>query len=94
MIESFKCQDTQRFWESDGRDKRPFASFANVAMRKLRMIDAATELYDLRQPPGNRLEAFGGQRLGHCSICINDQHRGCFVWTKAGVRDVEIVDYH
>ena len=94
MIESFKCDATRRFWESCGRGKRPFASFATVAMRKLRMIHAAHELFDLRQPPGNRMEVLAGDCLGQHSIRINDQYRICFVWAKAGVQDVEIVDYH
>ena len=94
MIQSFRCPDTQRFWESDGRLKRAFAAFANVAMRKLRMIDAAAELYDLRQPPGNRLEALSADRAGQHSIRINDQWRICFRWLDGDAFDVEIVDYH
>lgn len=94
MIKSFQCDATRRFWESDGRDKRPFLAFANVAMRKLRMIDAATRLSDLRQPPGNCLEALSGDRRGQHSIRINDQYRICFIWIETDAEDVEIVDYH
>ena len=94
MIESFYCPDTQRFWESDGRFKKPFAPFARVAMRKLRMINAAVELRDLRQPPGNHLEALTADRLGEYSIRINNQYRICFVWSGTGAENVEIVDYH
>jgi len=57
------------------------------------MLDAAARLQDLRQPPGNRLEALKGDRAGQYSIRINDQWRICFVW-KDGAEDVEIVDYH
>lgn len=58
------------------------------------MIDAAEDLGDLRSPPGNRLEALKGNRKGQHSIRINDQFRICFRWTKSGVENVEIVDYH
>jgi len=58
------------------------------------MLNAATELRDLRSPPGNRLEPLHGDRVGQHSIWINDQWRICFVWTDAGPTQVEIVDYH
>jgi proteic killer suppression protein len=73
------------------------ARFANIlaaAERKLTMLNAATELRDLRSPPGNRLEALTGDRAGQHSIRINGQWRVCFVWTDDGPTDVEIVDYH
>jgi proteic killer suppression protein len=63
-------------------------------MRKLRQLQIAEVLSDLRVPPGNRLEALKGDRKGQHSIRINDQFRICFRWTSAGARDVEIVDYH
>ncbi len=66
----------------------------NVAQRKLDQIDSATELIDLAIPPGNRLEALSGKRVGQHSIRINDQYRICFIWTKSGPVDVEITDYH
>jgi proteic killer suppression protein len=58
------------------------------------MLDDAVELRDLRSPPGNRLEALGGDRAGQHSIRINDQWRVCFIWAEAGPANVEIVDYH
>ncbi len=58
------------------------------------MLDDAIELRDLKSPPGNRLEALSGNRAGQHSIRINDQWRMCFVWTDAGPKNVEIVDYH
>jgi len=63
-------------------------------MCKLQMLDDAVELKDLTVPPGNRLEALKGDRKGRWSVRINDQWRVCFVWTKTGPEDVEIVDYH
>jgi proteic killer suppression protein len=65
-----------------------------VARRKLRYLNAAADLGDLRSPPGNRLEALAGDRKGQHSIRINDQFRLCFVWTAEGPAEVEIVDYH
>jgi proteic killer suppression protein len=65
-----------------------------VARRKLRQLEIAGRLEDLRVPPGNRLEALKGNREGQMSIRINDQWRVCFRWTDAGPADVEIVDYH
>lgn len=61
---------------------------------KLLILDAATSLEELRSPPGNRLEALEGDRVGQHSIRINDQWRLCFVWVTAGAENVEIVDYH
>lgn len=58
------------------------------------MPDAATELRDLRSPPGNRLEALSGNRAGQHSIRVNDQWRLCFTWTDNGPANVEIIDYH
>ncbi len=65
-----------------------------VALRKLRMLDAAMSLSDLRVPPGNRLERLRGDRAGQHSIRINDQWRICFRWHAGDAYDVEIVDYH
>jgi proteic killer suppression protein len=65
-----------------------------VALRKLRMLDAAESLDDLRVPPGNRLERLRGDRQGQHSIRINDQWRICFRWRGDDAHDVEIVDYH
>ncbi len=65
-----------------------------VARRKLRQLEIAGRLDDLKVPPGSRLEALRGRRAGQFSIRINDQWRVCFRWTAGGVEDVEIVDYH
>lgn len=92
MILSFKCGETQSLFETG--DSRRWNSVLRVASRKLLMLHAATELRDLRSPPGNRLEQLLGNRAGQSSIRINDQWRICFIWTEAGPRDVEIVDYH
>ena len=65
-----------------------------VALRKLRQLQIAMCLEDLRIPPGNRLEALKGNRAGQHSIRISDQFRLCFRWTASGADEVEIVDYH
>ncbi len=70
------------------------SGLANVARRKLRMLDAATGLDDLRTPPANRLEALSADRAGQHSIRVNDQWRLCFVWRDGDAHAVEIVDYH
>lgn len=91
-IRSFRCADTEAIYE--GKNPRRFRNIENVAQRKLQMLDDAVELRDLASPPGNRLEALGGNRAGQHSIRINGQWRVCFVWTAAGPENVEIVDYH
>jgi proteic killer suppression protein len=65
-----------------------------VARRKLRMLNNAATLDDLRIPPANRLEALKGDRKGQHSIRINDQWRVCFRWKDGDAHGVEIVDYH
>ena len=92
MIASFKCSDTEAL--ANGRRVRRFANIEPVALRKLRQLQIAGRLDDLRVPPGNRLEALKGDRSGQYSIRVNDQFRVCFRWTTAGAEDVEIVDYH
>jgi proteic killer suppression protein len=92
MIVSFRDADTEAL--ASGRSTRRFTHIATVARRKLRQLEIAGRLDDLRVPPGNRLEALKGDRAGQHSIRINDQYRVCFRWTPAGPADVEIVDYH
>jgi proteic killer suppression protein len=67
---------------------------AASARRKLRMLDVAKSLSDLRNPPGNRLEALRGDLVGRHSIRVNDQWRVCFRWHEGNAFEVEIVDYH
>ena len=92
MIKTFKCADTQAL--SKGERVKRFVNIATVARRKLRQLEIAARLNDLRVPPGNRLETLKGDRAGQHSIRVNDQFRVCFRWTDAGAEDVEIVDYH
>ncbi len=92
MIVSFKDADTAAL--ADGRRVKRFTNIETVARRKLRQLQVAARLGDLRVPPGNRLEALKGDRAGQHGIRVNDQYRVCFRWTAAGAEDVEIVDYH
>ena len=93
MIESFRCKRTALVFL--GQVPKGFPSdILSVARRKLRMLDAAIGLEDLRIPPNNRLEALKGDRAGQHSIRINDQWRLCFVWRNGAAHDVEMVDYH
>jgi len=90
-IKSFKCADTESLFKLY-RVKR-FVNLERPAMRKLKQLDLAVRVDDMRAPPGNRLEALKGDRAGQWSVRINDQFRICFRWND-GPEDVEIVDYH
>ncbi len=93
MIKGFKSKVTEALF-NDGKTAKHLRPIAEVALRKLDMIDFAEVLDDLRVPPGNRLEALKGDRRGQHGIRINDRWRICFVWRDDGADDVEIVDYH
>jgi proteic killer suppression protein len=92
VIKSFTCRDTESFFS--GKRIPRFRAFEAVAIRKLQQLHAAPNLDFLRVPPGNRLEALSGNRVGQHSIRINDQWRICFVWNEGNAWQVEIVDYH
>ncbi len=92
MIKSFRSKQTNRLFNRER--VRGFQSIERAALKKLVMLDAATELRDLAAPPGNRLESLHGDREGEHSIRINDQWRVCFVWREGGAYGVEITDYH
>ena len=93
MITGFKDQETKKIWEGSFSRRLP-RDIQAVARRKLRMLNNAHSLNDLRIPPANRLEALLGKRKGQHSIRINDQWRLCFVWTDSNAHNVGIVDYH
>jgi len=92
VIKSFRCTDTENIFKR--LPGRRFRSIQQVALRKLRMLDSAVDVLDLRNPPGNRLEALSGNQQGQYSIRINDQWRICFIWRDGNSHQVEIVDYH
>ena len=93
MIKSFQGKETEKIWAGQ-RSRRLPQAIQQLARRKLRMLNNARTLDDLRIPPANRLERLKGDRAGQYSIRINDQWRICFLWKQGDVLDVEIVDYH
>ena len=93
MILSFADKETERIWNGEVSRRLP-TEIQSIARRKLRMINNARRLDDIRIPPANRLEALKGDMKRQHSIRVNDQWRICFRWSNAGVTDVQIVDYH
>jgi len=93
VISSFRDRDTERLFHREPvREWGP--DVLKAGLRKLRILDAATTLEDLKSPPGNRLEKLRGRRAGQWSIRVNDQWRVCFRWRDGDAHDVEMVDYH
>jgi proteic killer suppression protein len=93
VIQSFADSETALVWS--GRPSRRLPpDMQATALRKLRLLNQARVVDDLRAPPGNRLEVLKGGRRGQYSIRVNDQWRICFVWREGGPADVEIVDHH
>ncbi len=93
VIKSFRDNETERIWLGEFSKSLP-ADIQPAARRKLRMLNNAQDLTDLRVPPANRLERLKGKRHGQYSIRINEQWRVCFAWSRGNAYDVEIVDYH
>lgn len=92
VIKTFRCTQTQALFR--GQSIKRFGSIERPALRKLKQLDLAQRIEDMRAPPANRLEKLKGDRQGQWSVRINDQFRLCFRWTGADAWDVEIVDYH
>lgn len=93
MIASFRDAETAMIW-AGRRSRRLPPDIQDTGLRKLRLLQNAKRLDDLRVPPGNRLEALKGERQGQHSIRINDQWRICFIWKDNHAHQVEITDYH
>jgi proteic killer suppression protein len=93
MIRTFKCKETEQIFARQQSRALP-QDIQRVALRKLRMLNRAATLQDVRIPPANRLEKLTGDRVGQYSIRINDQWRICFEWYNGDAYNVEIVDYH
>lgn len=93
MIKSFKDSEAEKIYALE-RSRRLPPDIQQVALRKLRMINNAKRITDLRIPPANRLEKLSGNRAGQYSIRINDQWRVCFEWKEGDAINVEIADYH
>ena len=93
MIKSFADSETEKVFGRRFSKKLP-GDIQAVALRKLRMLNNAHAISDLRSPPANRLEKLSQDREGRHSIRINDQWRVCFAWRDGDAYDVEITDYH
>jgi proteic killer suppression protein len=93
VIKSFKNKETEKIYSREISLKLP-RDIQQIALRKLRMVNNAKNMNDLRIPPANRLEKLSGIREGQHSIRINDQWRICFIWRDGDAHDVEITDYH
>jgi len=93
MIRSFKDAETEKIHIRQRSRKLP-NDIQQIALRKLRMLNNAVSINDLRIPPANRLEKLSRGRAGQYSIRINDQWRICFEWRDGDAYEVEITDYH
>lgn len=93
MIRNFRDEEAEKIFNRQRSRKLP-PDIQQVALRKLRMLNRAQTLQDLRVPPANRLERLGGDRMGQYSVRINSQWRICFEWEDGDALNVEIVDYH
>ena len=93
MIKSFSEKETEKIWAGVQSRKYP-VSMQNIARRKLRMINNAQNINDLRVPPANHLEKLTGNLRGFYSIRINKQWRIIFTWKSSNAYEVQIVDYH
>ena len=93
MIKTFKCKETEKIWHGESSRKLP-RNIQDRAFRKLRQLNAAVTVEDLRNPPSNNLEGLKGDRKGYMSIRVNNQWRLCFIFENGEVFEVQIVDYH
>lgn len=93
MIRSFRDKETEKIFQRNFSHKLPH-DIQQIAFRKIRMLNRAVTLNDLRVPPGNKLEQLHGTRKGRYSIRINEQWRICFEWYEGNAYNVEITDYH
>jgi proteic killer suppression protein len=93
VIKTFNNDETLKIYLRQRSQRLP-SDIQQVALRKLRMINNAVTINDLRVPPANRLEKLSGDRVGQWSIRINDQWRVCFRWEGSDAYDVEVADYH
>ena len=93
MIKTFGDKETEKIWKGIRSKKLP-NEIQNTARRKLRMINNAFEINDLRIPPANHLEKLKGDLGDFYSIRINKQWRIIFVWNNNDAYEVKITDYH
>jgi proteic killer suppression protein len=93
MIKSFGNKETEKIWHAERSKKLP-NEIHEIARRKLRMLNNAQDMQDLRIPPSNRLEKLSGNLKNYHSIRINKQWRIIFIWDNGSLFETEIIDYH
>lgn len=93
MIISFGSKETEKVWQGERVRKWPI-EIQTIGRRKLRMLNNAQNISDLRIPPSNRLEKLSGNLKDFYSIRINDQWRVIFRWESGQASEVAITDYH
>ncbi|MBA3651643.1 MAG: type II toxin-antitoxin system RelE/ParE family toxin [Chthoniobacterales bacterium] len=93
MIRNFADKESERLWGGE-RSRKLQQDIQDRALDKLRLLNRAKSVDDLRNPPSNRLHSLSGDRVGQHSISINKQWRICFTWRDGGAHGVEITDYH
>jgi proteic killer suppression protein len=93
VIASFRDRETEKIWNGEFSGRLP-TDIQEAALTRLRILNAAVRLENLRLPPGNKLEALKGDRRGQHSLRINRQWRICFLWSGGNAHRVEVVDYH
>lgn len=93
MIKNFKSKETARIFKREFSEKLA-RDIQRSALRKLLVINSATNIAELQTPSSNRLEKLKGCRRGQFSLRINNQWRICFRWEDGNAYDVEIIDYH
>ena len=93
MIRSFANPETEKIWNGERSRKLP-SDMQDRALSKLKLLNRARTLDDLRNPPSNRLHALSEDRAGQHSISINTQWRICFVWKDGHAHNVEITNHY
>ena len=93
MIGSFADRDAEKLWSERLASKR-LRPYADAALAKLMLLDAAVRADDLRVPPGNRLKLLEPKSAGIWQIRINGVHRIRFRWDCGNAQDVQIGDFH
>lgn len=93
MIKTFGDKESEKIWNGTRSKKLP-NEIQDVLRRKLRMLNNAQDVNDLRIPPANRLEKLKGDLEDYYRIRINNQWRIIFQWLNNDAYDVKIIDYH
>lgn len=93
MIKTFGDKETGLIWKGEISRKLP-TEIQHISRRKLRMINNAQSINDLRIPPANKLKRLKGKLSRFHSIRVNNQYRIVFEWKQSSAHQVQIIDYH